>query len=63
MLSADDGTWVIQVAPTPQEEAWLPSQETADKTFELMLRVYNPSDATRARLPNIELPTVERVSC
>ena len=59
----DDGTWVIHVAPTPQAESWLPSQETPDKTFELMLRVYNPSDATRARLPNIELPTVERVSC
>ena len=60
---ADDGTWVINVSPIPQEQSWLPSQEEADKTFELMLRVYNPSDATRARLPNIELPTVERVSC
>ena len=60
---ADDGTWVVNVAPTPQTESWLPSQEAPDQNFELMLRVYNPSDATRARLPNIELPTVERVSC
>ena len=60
---ADDGTWVINVSPTPQEQSWLPTQDTPDKTFELMIRVYNPSDATRARLPNIELPTVERVSC
>lgn len=60
---SDDGTWVVHVAPTPQETSWLPSQETPDQSFELILRVYNPSDATRARLPNIELPTVERVSC
>lgn len=60
---ADDGTWVIYVAPTAQAQTWLPSQETPDLNYELMLRVYNPSDATRARLPNIELPTVERLSC
>lgn len=59
----EQGDWVINVAPTPQETAWLPSQEEADQSFDLMLRVYNPSDATRAKLPNIELPVVERVSC
>lgn len=60
---SDDGTWIVNVAPTPQDASWLPSQQTPDQNFELMLRVYNPSDATRARLPNIELPIVERVSC
>ncbi|MEL6694119.1 MAG: DUF1214 domain-containing protein [Pseudomonadota bacterium] len=60
---ADDGTWVIYVAPTQQAQTWLPSQKMPDLKYELMHRVYNPSDATRARLPNIELPTVERVSC
>jgi len=59
----DNGNWVINVAPTPQDSAWLPSQEAPDQSFELMLRVYNPSEATRVALPNITLPTVERVLC
>lgn len=58
-----EGDWVVNVAPTLQETAWLPSQETPDQSFDLMLRVYNPSDATRAALPNIDLPVVERLSC
>lgn len=57
------GNWVINVGPQPQEGAWLPTQEAPDQSFELMIRVYNPSAATRAVLPNIDLPTVERVSC
>ncbi|MEO1407936.1 MAG: DUF1214 domain-containing protein, partial [Pseudomonadota bacterium] len=60
---SDNGDWVINVSPTRQDVAWLPTQEKPDKAFEVMLRVYNPSDATRATLPNIALPTVERVSC
>lgn len=60
---SDGGGWVINVAPTPKDTAWLPSQEARDKSFELMLRVYNPSDATRAILPDISLPIVERMSC
>ena len=59
----DTGGWVITVAPTPQETAWLPSQQSPDQPFDLMLRVYNPSATTRNTLPNIDLPTVERVSC
>lgn len=59
----ENGDWVLNVAPTPQNAPWLPSQETPDQSFDLMLRVYNPSDATRAVLPNIDLPVVERVSC
>lgn len=58
-----DGEWAINVAPTPQNVAWLPTQEVPDKGFELMLRLYNPSDATHSILPNIALPTVERISC
>ena len=41
----------------------LPSQTAPDQGFELMLRVYNPSDAMRAVLPHIDLPDVERLSC
>ena len=59
----DNGDWKILVGPTPLDGAWLPSQDAPDQAFELMLRVYNPSDAMRAILPNIELPDVERVSC
>lgn len=57
------GDWVIHVAPTVQDGPWLPAQAEADQSFDLMLRVYNPSEATRAQLPNINLPNVERVSC
>lgn len=60
---ADGGDWVVNVGPTPQDNAWLPSQAAPDQSFELMLRVYNPSDILRSRLPNIDLPIVERVSC
>lgn len=60
---SEDGNWVINVSATPQTTAWLPAQDTPNQSFELMLRVYNPSDATRAILPNLDLPTVERVSC
>ena len=60
---SDRGDWEVNVAPTPQNGAWLPSQETPDQAFDLMLRVYNPSAATRAKLPNIDLPDVERISC
>ncbi|MEM6484963.1 MAG: DUF1214 domain-containing protein [Pseudomonadota bacterium] len=57
------GEWVINIAPTEQASTWLPTQEEPDKSFELMLRVYNPSEATRMLLPNIDLPIVERLSC
>ena len=60
---ASNGDWSISVSQKPSDETWLPSQEEDGRTFELNLRVYNPSDATRARLPNINLPDVERVSC
>ena len=60
---SDSGNWVVNVSPTEQVTAWLPTQTTANQNFELMLRVYNPSPNTRANLPNISLPTVERVSC
>lgn len=59
----DDNTWKLTVAPDLQTGAWLPSQAEPAQPFELNLRVYNPSEATRAALPNIPLPTVERVSC
>ncbi len=60
---SDSDEWVINVSPSPQETAWLPTQKAPEKPFELMLRIYNPSDSLRAALPNIDLPKVERVSC
>ena len=59
----DNGAWSITVSQTPKDQIWLPSQEGAGQPFELNLRVYNPSDETRAQLPNISLPDVERTSC
>lgn len=58
-----DNSWRLTVAPGRQTGAWLPSQTDPAQPFELNLRVYNPSDAMRAALPNIPLPAVERVSC
>jgi hypothetical protein len=60
---SDNGHWEIKVASTPQEGAWLPSQQAPAEFFDLMLRVYNPSEETRAILPNIPLPIIERISC
>lgn len=60
---ADNGDWEIAISPIPKDETWLPSQTGEGRPFELNLRVYNPSDATRAKLPNIDLPDVERTSC
>lgn len=59
----DNGDWLINVSQTAQDDTWLPSQPGEGQPFELILRVYNPSEATRAQLPNIDLPNVERTSC
>ncbi|MEL6829721.1 MAG: DUF1214 domain-containing protein [Pseudomonadota bacterium] len=58
-----EGNWQLTVSPNRQQGSWLPSQEARGQPFELVLRVYNPSDATRAALPNITLPDVVRLSC
>lgn len=59
-----DGNWALYVAQnTIDGTNWLPSQAEDARPFELNLRVYNPSAATRAALPNIALPDVERMSC
>lgn len=59
----EDGSWQIAVSAKPSEGNWLPSQEAADQPFELNLRTYNPSDATRRAAPEIDLPVVERIGC
>lgn len=59
----EDGAWAITISQTPKDDTWLPSHAGEGRTFELNLRIYNPSDETRARLPNINLPDVERTSC
>jgi hypothetical protein len=59
----ENGDWTVTVSPTPQTDPWLPSQDTPEQPFDLMLRVYNPSEATRSILPNIDLPDIERLSC
>ena len=58
-----DGGWEMNVASTPQAAAWLPAQSTEDQPFELNLRLYNPSPSLREKLPDIDVPTVERTSC
>ena len=60
---SENGDWVINVSQTSKDETWLPSQEKGDQPFELILRVYNPSSETRAKLPDISLPDVVRASC
>lgn len=58
-----DGQWIVNISSMPQVRVWLPSQAEPGKTFELVIRVYNPSEQTRAAVPNIDLPNIERVSC
>ena len=60
---APDGTWEIWLSRTPEDGAWLPLHREPDKQVELLLRLYNPSESLRAKLPRIEVPTVEKVSC
>jgi hypothetical protein len=55
--------WSVIVAPFAQGQEWLPSPEDRQQTLELLLRIYNPSADLRKRLPNIELPVIERQSC
>lgn len=55
--------WIINVSGKPQNGNWLPSQSENRLEYELMLRLYNPSDTLRKALPNITLPQVERLSC
>jgi hypothetical protein len=57
------GGWVINVSGNAADDTWLPTQTEADKPFELILRLYNPSAELRAALPEINLPVVERLSC
>ena len=63
--------WTITVSSTPKDQFWLPSQandgayngKEDGRAFELLLRLYNPSEETRKLFPNITLPDVERLSC
>lgn len=64
LIRDEDGFWTFTIAPNRIEGTpWLASQVEPGKPFELLLRLYNPSAATRAAAPAINLPTVERVSC
>jgi len=60
----EDGTWRFTIAPSrPATGQWLPSQAEPNQPIELLLRLYNPSEETRAKAPNIALPRVENTSC
>lgn len=56
-------SWQINVSQSEMKTAWLPAHREDGKTFELNLRVYNPSAELRAKLPQINLPNVEMTSC
>lgn len=63
-LPRDDADgWHFTVSQTPQVGSWLPAQAEDGRRYELNMRIYNPSADLRAKLPNITLPVVERVSC
>ena len=61
--TSPSGDWSITVSNSPINGTWLPSQADDDQTFELNLRVYNPSPKTKAAIPNIDFPNVEMTSC
>ncbi len=60
---SESGDWIVNVSSISQKIAWLPSQPESGNSFELMLRIYNPSEKTRAAAPNIDLPKIEKISC
>jgi len=57
--------WQFVISPKrPDAGNWLPSQTEPDRSFELLLRLYNPSDETRAAAAQtLALPVVEKTSC
>lgn len=59
----EEDAWLIQVGSQGADEPSLHAPRERDRPFELMLRIYNPSEATRSTLPRIELPVIERIKC
>ena len=57
------GQWALTISPDAQPSPWLPSQMNSSIPFDLVLRLYNPSVQTRADVPDIVLPIVEKISC
>ncbi len=56
--------WQFVISPErPDAGNWLPSQAEPGQSFELLLRLYNPSDETRAAGLSLALPVVEKTSC
>jgi len=60
---AGNQRWTINVGPAPLPEPWISSRDEPPGRLELLLRIYNPSDATRAQLPALALPTIEKTGC
>ncbi|MEM1380125.1 MAG: DUF1214 domain-containing protein [Pseudomonadota bacterium] len=60
---AADGSWTIIVSDEPQAGHWLPVHQQSDQRFDLLLRLYNPSDETRRSALTLALPTIERAGC
>jgi len=59
-----EGPWQFTIASKPPASGlWLPSQVEPSQSFELLLRLYNPSPQTRAKAPVLEMPRVEKISC
>ena len=59
----ETGQWAFVISGQPSAGAWLPAQPAAGQHFELLLRLYNPGETTRAALPEINLPKVEKLEC
>lgn len=55
--------WSLIISPDQKPSPWLPSQTGASTPFDLVLRLYNPSAQTRADVPDIALPVIEKISC
>ena len=56
------GRWTAELAPTREGEgAWASTRKAG--TFDVTLRIYNPTPAAEADFLTIPVPTIERLGC
>lgn len=54
-----EGNFSFVISPKQQSGTWLPSSDT--QSFDLLLRMYNPSEAIISDLENLELPIIKKI--
>ena len=55
----ENGNFSFIISPQKQESTWLPTDE--NQNFDLLLRLYNPSESIISDLENLALPIIEKI--